>query len=376
MTDRNRSERSGRGESTSRRESAERSERGSSRDSGRGSSRSGFKYHKPSAEDVKKRAEQSGSDFDSIFKDTVKVFKVNDGDNLIRVLPATWEDPKHFGLDIFVHYGIGPDRQSYLCLKEMNHGDGECPICEERAEAVKNGEDDYAKELKPSKRVLVYLVDRDAEKEGVQAWAAPWTVDRDINSLIVDKRSGEVMCIDDPDNGYDVSFSKQGKQMTTKYIGMQIARRESDLGNDDWLQFAVDNPLPEQLKFFDYDYIKEVFNGKSSKKSTEKESDGDRDDRTRDRDMKRGQEGADKLTWDEVHAMTFEELGALIDDENMDIKADDSKDDEELADWVCEDLKISKRAARETTTRRETSKEKEPEPSARDKLKALRRREE
>ena len=46
--------------------------------------------------------------------------------------------------------------------------------------------------------------------------------------------------------------------------------------------------------------------------------------------------------------MTFDELCAIIDDEKLDIKADDSKDDEQLADWVCEDLKIHKEASRDS----------------------------
>jgi hypothetical protein len=350
MVERNRSERGGsnRGREGNDRpargeDRGSRTERGNSRSSG---SSARFEYRKPTQEDVKRRAEQSGKDFDAILKDDVKTFKVNDGDNMIRVMPPTWADPKHFGFDIFVHYQIGPDSQSYLCLQEMK---GEaCPICEERARAVKNKEDDYAKELKPSKRVLLYIIDRDNEKEGVQAWAAPWTVDRDINSLIVDKRSGDVLGIDDPENGYDISFNKQGKAMTTKYIGMQIARRESDLGNTAWLDFAVDHPLPDQLQYFSYEHIADVFGGKSSKT----ESDGDRLDREQDSGLRHVEEKSsrgkaeDSLTWDGVHTMTYDELCDLIDAENLSIKPEDSVNDAELADWVCADMKISKRTER------------------------------
>ena len=349
------------------------SERGG-RDTERSSSRS-FEYKKPTADTVKQRSEQrGGAEFDSLFKHGTHVFKGNDGDNVIRILPATWDDPKHFGFDLFVHYGIGPDQQAYLCAKEMKHGDGECPICEERARAVKDGDDDYAKSLKPSKRVLIYLIDRDAEKEGVQAWAAPWTVDRDINSLIVDKRSGEVLGIDDPKNGYDIEFSRKGKGLKTEYIGMQIARRESDLGDDDWLQYAIDNPLPDQLQFFDYDHIAKVFGGQSSKKDADDDFEG-QDKKLRDKEMessrgsRKSSKADDELSWAGVHDMTYDELCALIATEKLDIKADDSKNDEELADWVCEDLKISKREERKSRVA-----EKEPDESPRDKLRNMRRR--
>ena len=328
------------------------SERGSTRggrdrEPERGSTRGshkGFEYHKPTAEDTKKRAEQrGGNEFDSIFKSTVKTYKVQD-DNVIRILPPTWPKPKHFGLDIFVHYSIGPDSQTYLCLKEML--DEPCPICEERARAVKNGEDDYAKELKASKRVVYYVIDREEEKEGVMAWAAPWTVDRDINTLIVDKHSGEVLAIDDPENGYDIDFSRTGKALTTKYIGMQIARRESDLGSDKWLQFAVDNPLPDQLQYFDYDYIAKIFGGQAGKKDggddlDEKQKRGLRDVENR---STRDSKDSDALTFESVHAMTYEELCAVIDDEKLDIDPKDSKNDGELADWISEDLKLTKKS--------------------------------
>jgi hypothetical protein len=320
---------------------------GGGRDTSRGSSRgSKFEYRKPTAEDVKKRAEQrGGNEFDSIFKPSAKIFKVNDGNNLIRIVPPTWPEPKHFGYDIFVHYGVGPDGQTYLCPKEML---GEpCPVCEERAHAVKDGDDDYAKELKVSKRVVYYIIDRDVEKEGVQIWAAPWTVDRDLNTLIVDKRSGEVLAIDDPENGYDIEFTKTGAKLTTKYIGLQIARRESDLGKDSWLQFAIDNPIPDQLAYFSYDHIAKVFGGKTSKKDEDVDDKQDRELREGAERSTRGSSKADNtLTFEGIHEMTYDELCAIVDEEKLDIDPKDSTTDAELADWVCEDLKIEKSTRR------------------------------
>lgn len=276
----------------------------------------------------------------------MKEFRPEGGDYTIRVLPATWENPTHFGYDIFIHYGVGPDEQKYLCPKEMK---GEpCPICEERERAIKDGDKDYANDLKPTKRVLYYLVDRDQEREGTLAWPAPWTVDRDLNNIIIDKKTGEVLPIDDPDNGFDVSFAKEGKGMKTKYIGLQIARRESDLGNNKWLDYAVANPLPDILRVYDYDHIAKVFGGSSNR--------GDALDREQERGLRtveerstrgssssRGSSSDDtELTWDSVHKMVYEELCAIVDDKKLDINPRDSKDDEDLADWICEELRIRK----------------------------------
>ena len=217
------------------------SRRGRGDDDDRGGRRGGgrsYSYETRSPDQARKRSEQGGNDFDKILVDTVKMWKPNDGPNTIRLLPPTWKKPEHYGYDIFVHYGVGPDRQSYLCLHKMK---GEpCPICEERTEAQRHGDEKYAKELEPKKRVLVYLVDRDHEKDGVQAWAMPWTVDRDTVKISTDRRSGEVLPIDHPEEGYDVLFEKKGAKDRTEYLGNAIDRRDSPLGKQDWLDFAMD----------------------------------------------------------------------------------------------------------------------------------------
>lgn len=346
------------------------------------SSRPSFSYRARSVESAKKRAEGGSKDFDTYVSDSVQLFTPNDGPNTIRILPPTWENPEHFGIDIFVHYGVGPDQQSYLCLHKMK---GEaCPICEERAEARRNGEDeDYIRELEPSRRSLFYLVDRDKEKEGVQAWSAPFSkIDQAIVKVSIDRKTQEVLPIDHPDEGYDVEFDKKGKGISTQYTGVAIARRSSPLGNDKWLQFAQDNPLPDILVYYDYDHIKNAFGGGGGG-SHKKHSDDDREDnrgrgssrndnedrggrsgaRGRGRDSEDDEDGGrsgargrgreeepesrsrdkeEEYTWDSIHAMSGEELEALIEAKDLGINANKADSDDELADWICEDLGIKK----------------------------------
>lgn len=364
MTDRDR----GRGRDTGRRgrpdeDDDNRGSRSSSRGGGRGESRGGgsgrYRYTPRSADNVNKRSTQGGGDFDRYIKDSIKMFKANDGDNTLRILPPTWDNPEHFGYDVHVHFGIGPDEQAYLCLEKMK---GEkCPICEERKRAVHDGDEKYADTLKPMRRVLIAVIDRDNEKEGPQAWAMPWGIDRDLCKLVIDKKSGEVLPIDDPENGYDIEFSKQGSGIKTKYVGLAIARRESDLGNEKWLDFMVDNPLPDCLQYYTFDHIQNVFGGGSSNSRGNNDDDDLTQEQERDlRKAERGEgrnggrrstRGEDDYSWDDVHGMTFEELKALIDDKDLNIDPEESKDDDELADWVCEDLKIVKEEVRATRRR-------------------------
>ena len=396
----------------------------------RESSRSSFSYAPRSREQIDKRASMRGKEFDRIVKDHVKVWKPADGVNTIRILPATWSDPEHYGFDLYVHYGVGPDRQSYLDLFKMQGKKD--PISEEHAEALRDGDDKYAKDIEAKRRCGVYLIDRDDEKEGVQFWAMPWTVDADLNKLAADKRTGEILNIDDPEEGYDITFEKTGKDRNTKYEAPAIARRTSPLGSRKWLDWAVENPLPDQLLYYDYEHIAKAFGGGGSHRGREGEreerdsdysSRGDRDsgrnrddrdsgrdrggegrgsggqerevsrDRGRDgdehdsprsrsdeRDSGRGDRGrvddrgsdsrrnrdSSSPTWESIHDMTMQELEALCesDPDLRDVNPDKADGRTDLADWVCEELKIKKEEPKSTRRRVDDSGE-ENEAAAR-----------
>jgi hypothetical protein len=350
--------------------------RGRDRDD-RGSGRA-YEYRPRSVEDAEDRGSMGNQDYDKLLKPGVKLYKVRDGDNRVRLLPPTWEGAKHYGLDVWVHYSVGPDRQSYLCPNK--HGDGKCPICAERNDIRGDNDADekYVKDLEAKRRVLVYLVDREDERNGEQAWFMPQSLDKDIVKVSVDKDSREVLPIDHPEDGYDIIFEKSGSKLTTKYDGVQIARRSTPLGKRAWLENAMDNPLPDQLEVFDSDHIATVFGAKGPQRDSRRDRDDDRgrgrdrgrdddrgrgsrdrdDDRTRsrDRDDDRGRgrdrddddrgrsrsRDDDEPTWKSVHTMTRTELEDLIELKRLPIKPREAKDDDDLADWVCDELKLKK----------------------------------
>src|SRR3990167_9112427 len=166
-----------------------------------------FEYQERTAEDMQNR-QRSFSGRDSYFSGKAKFFITKAGTNKIRILPPTWDGAKHYGLDIYVHYGIGPDNVGYLCLDRMQ---GEkCPLCEARAVADKEQDEELAKALRSTRRVAVYIIDRNAESEGPKMWAMPQTVDKEICAQAWDKETGEVYALDNPDEGYDVAFEVEG----------------------------------------------------------------------------------------------------------------------------------------------------------------------
>lgn len=343
-----------------------------SRDRDRGRSQSGFVYRRRGEDSVRKRSsEVTGGGFDSYIKDTVELYKPKVGDCLIRILPppnaappqwmSKWGDTyEHYGIDIYVHYGIGPDNSAYACASMIGE---DCAICDERASATKQGEpEEYIASLKPTRRVLFYLIDRDNEKTGPQAWAAPWTIDRDIVALMRDKRTGEVLYIDDPEDGYDVEFERKGSGLKTEYVGMRISRNPSPLGEDSWLEYIEENPLSDIVKFYDYDHVKAILEGKKPSRSNgrSRRDDEDEEESRRARSREDGQDEEDQveLTYEAVKSMSFRELSRLIRDEDLDINPVDFETDEELADEICIELELKPKKQRERSRSRE-----ETEPS-------------
>lgn len=238
--------------------------------------RTRFEYKQRDPKAAQKRANQSGGLYDSPFKSDFTSWKPKEGENRIRFLPPTWEDAEHYGLDVYVHYGIGSDDQAYLCAAKMK---GEaCPICDERKRAQKDGDDQYAKDLAPVKRVLVWVIDRNDEDAGPQLWSMAWSIDAEIASLSIDKRSGETLFIDNPEDGYDIEISRKGTKLRTKYSGTKIDRKPSPLADDqdtadEWLKMVQENPLTDVLVYFDPEHIAAVAAGRKAKDEDEDEDD-------------------------------------------------------------------------------------------------------
>ena len=224
-----------------------------------------YQYKTRSTADWDKRSKQSASKYASFALDEFKLYVVRKGENWIRILPPTWEDARHFGFDIWVHYGVGPDNGTVLCLYKMTNQ--KCSICETYSKAEASGRED-ADQLKPTRRVLAWVLDRKEEEKGPTLWAMPWTVDRDISKICRDRLTGELYQIDHPEAGFDVSFEKEGEQRNTKYFGYQLARRASEV-DQKHLDYVIQNPAPSTLLWRTYDEVKALFEGEPT--STEAE---------------------------------------------------------------------------------------------------------
>lgn len=230
----------------------------------------GFKYRgsERTAEDISRKASEGSRMYDSYLKPGTPMFKPKEGENTIRILPSTWEEPD-WDYTIQSHYGVGPDNARYLCLKMKNE---DCPVCEAKINAADKEEAD---QLTPSKGAICWVIDRDNEKAGPQLWAIPFSkVRNEIYSRSTDKKTRAPILVDDPEEGYDITFIRSGTGLKTEYKGVEVSRDPTPLHDDQklqgrWLEYIEDHPLPDLLNFYDADHIQKVLFGKAAPKAAE-----------------------------------------------------------------------------------------------------------
>jgi hypothetical protein len=233
----------------------------------------GFKYQRRDPAEIEKRATQQGGEFQGIIVDEVKTYSVKKGDNFVRILPPTWKAPKNWGYDVWVHYSVGPEKATVLCLAKMPEHQA-CPICEARAAAERAGDEERMSDLRAIRRVVVWMIDKKEPEKGPMIWAMPWTLDRDIAAACKDAETGAVYYCDDPDKGYNISFTKTGEGRNTQYGGVQLSRKASSVDQAD-LGIAIAVPVPETLVWRDYDEVLALYEGPTGGKKRKPADDVD-----------------------------------------------------------------------------------------------------
>ena len=152
----------------------------------------------------------------------------------------------------------------------------------------------------------------------------PWTMDRDFSIQSRDKSSGEIYYVDDPEEGYDFHFTREGSGMKTRYVGFQIARRDTPLSKDEenaeeWLDYIAKNPLTECLNYYEIEHIEAAFAG-AKKADDDDDDDEEEEEAPRTRRSRKGREEVDDDEDDDEDE---------IDDEDDGLDGDDDDEEEE-----------------------------------------------
>lgn len=233
-----------------------------------------FVYKRRSMEQVQQRASRP-SDREGFLQDVVPFYASRDGENEIRILPKLWEGPPdHYGVDVYVHYQVGPAKASVLC--PLRHKKGPCPVCDDLDIADKAGDEETVRQLRPTHRIVVLLVDRKDEKAGVQIWAMPSTVDQDIAKISQDRRSGQYYLVESPKEGFDIIFDKKGKLRNTNYDVLPLPRQPTTLHRS-FIEEALEKEalIPDLLIWRDHDEIQELYSGGRQAPSSRRGRDDD-----------------------------------------------------------------------------------------------------
>lgn len=301
-----------------------------------------FKYTPRDPKAVAKRAAGDGQ-WDRPIKSGIPLFAPKAGEHTIRYLPAAWDGAEHYGTDIFMHYSVGPENQKYLCRKKMLQE--ECAICDEYEKAVAADDKEYMRATRSVQRVAAYVIDRNNEAAGPQLWLQPYTVDRDVSKLSINKKTKATINIEDPEDGYDVDFEIKGSKDRTEYLAFSVAREATPLSDSPkkaarWLEYISENPIPDQVQFYDADYIAKVFGGAAAPGADEEDEDegGTRAERKAKAGKAAGKRAAvaeedDEDEEEEEEAPPVKrKKGKPVDDEDEDLDeadADEEEDDEE-----------------------------------------------
>jgi hypothetical protein len=217
-----------------------------------------FTYRIRSKEQWDARA-AGGGDFESWLKNEYRMYKPLNNENCIRILPPlAWEDAPHYGMSVWVHYGVGPDNASVICLFKMNKGD--CPICQDRVRAERAKDEEKMRRTRPARRVVVFLINKKDEGQGPLAWAMPQTLDQAITKVAKDRTTGQYYFVDHHEEGYDVYFDKEGESLNTKYTGVSLAKRASAVP-EVIVEWAAEHAIPDCLHWRDYDEVNRLYMG-------------------------------------------------------------------------------------------------------------------
>lgn len=291
-----------------------------------------FKYRERSPETVQSRAKQQGGDFDNYLSGQTPTLKVKEGEITLRILPPTWDFKKwgdNWGVEVWAHGDVGADHGAFLCPKKMAEKyphllkegilkSDECCVCDAREEEE---DAEVQKKMRAGKRIVALVIDRDQEKLGPQVWNLGWQLEKEIQIRSQDKKSGDILAIDHPDEGYDITFTREGQKLKTRYVGVDIAREPSPISDRatrqvQWLESISKTPLVDQLIFHDNDYISDVFNSKApAREREEKDRKGSKGKRAKSQEALISQADLDDMEEDE--------LKEVIEDNKLDIDPDD-----------------------------------------------------
>lgn len=263
-----------------------------------------------------------------LFKEKLPNYKAKDGENVIRIIPWSWKEPKLPWLECYAHYQVGPDNATFWCPSRCRKEP--CPICDEAKAAKDRGDNpDSIKSLYPRRKGAMWLIDRANAGTGPQVWVAPYP--KVVDPIFKGSRNrstGAFIFVDDVKEGFDVAFEVKTVNISPtskvpQYEAPRIDRDSSPLSTDPatmeaWMEFVMSKPtLEEMMIFYPYDHIKATLTGGVESESEEEDSQEESHSSSPVNETK----SSDSLTVSKLNSMNHAQICEYINNHNLDVDA-------------------------------------------------------
>lgn len=142
--------------------------------------------------------------------------KLVQGKNVRRIL---WPKGDHdlFFSDGYLHFGLGDDGHGVATCPKTFDTNAKCPICERVDELRKSRDKDdkkLADRMRATRRVYVNAINRDEDDDSPRILPIGVTVLKALLQVICDPDYGDIT---NPTTGRDVTITRTGQGMDTKY---------------------------------------------------------------------------------------------------------------------------------------------------------------
>ena len=209
----------------------------------------------------------------------IQTWKCAEGKHYLDIIPyiagknnsRVKEGKPAYNLDIWVHYGVGPNDDAFVCLSK-NYKEP-CPICEQRKEVqdLESSSEDLLKSLLPKRRTLYNIICYDSKKEeekGIQVWdVSHFFVEQKLASISERPRQGGFVDYPDPDNGKQIMFERKGTgAANTQFLGHAFVDRDYVISDE---VLTASHVLDELIVIPTYEEVFGTLHGKRVVKESE-----------------------------------------------------------------------------------------------------------
>lgn len=242
----------------------------------------------------------------------------------------------------WLHRNVGPDNQSVICPSTIGQ---KCPICEYRAQLLKDGadwSDDSVKALKPSMRNLYVVIPKGSKKHDEVPYV--WDISQFLFQDKLNEEIGEnedYETFPDLEEGYTlrIRFSEESFGSNKFAETSRIDFKERDKAYDESILEDIPS-LDDLLEIPSYKAIEAMFFGGMDIDEGDPEDDDEDEDKKPSRSRRRSkpdEDEEDEPEGDDEDEPEEEDEDESEEDEDEDDDVDDDDDDDDVDDDDDED---------------------------------------